>query len=170
MRPKLHPSIDTLSPAPKPPQNIDGESRRFAELEHNLIRLSSNNGIKNGSLVIIVRISKRVVLRFEDESSRFNLIFHADRINAMQCFSVPQSGTGFGHIRQRRRRGLSRRNPGRSMARTLYVLAGVRRRDRRRSRILGVSHHPGTEIPAYLLNLHFRRIPIDIVATRMQTD
>src|SRR5713226_8260581 len=78
--------------------NIDGDSHWFAESEHNLIRLSSNNGIKNGSLVIIVGISKRVVLRFENESSRFNLIFHADRINAMQCFSVPQSGTGFGHM------------------------------------------------------------------------
>jgi hypothetical protein len=30
--------------------------------------------------------------------------------------------------------------------------------------------HAGTEILAYLLNLQFGGIPIDIMATRMQTD
>ncbi len=33
-----------------------------------------------------------------------------------------------------------------------------------------VSDYAGTEILAYLLNLQFRRIPIDIMAARMQTD
>lgn len=70
----------------------------FAKSEHNLIRLSSNNGIKNGSLVIIVGISKRVGLRFENESSRFDLTFHADRINAVQCVGVPQPRAGFGYM------------------------------------------------------------------------
>ena len=35
---------------------------------------------------------------------------------------------------------------------------------------LGVGDHAGTEIPAYLLNLQFRRIPMDIMAACMQTD
>src|ERR1700722_12947348 len=73
-------------------------SLRPAESEYHLICPSANQGIKNGSPVIIAGISKRIDLRFEYESCRFNLTFHSLGIDTMQGFSIAQSGAGFGHM------------------------------------------------------------------------
>lgn len=48
--------------------------------------------------MIIAWISKRVALRFENESCGFNLTFQALGIDAMQGFSIAQSGAGIGRM------------------------------------------------------------------------
>jgi hypothetical protein len=61
----------------------------LAESEQYLIRPAANARIENSPFVVIVGITKRVTLRFEHESCRFNLALHADRIDSMQCFRIP---------------------------------------------------------------------------------
>jgi hypothetical protein len=48
--------------------------------------------------VIIGGIPQHFALRLEDKTGRFNLAFDASRIDAMQRFSISQSGTRCGGV------------------------------------------------------------------------
>jgi hypothetical protein len=48
--------------------------------------------------VIIVGIAKRIALRLEHEPCSFDFFLHADRIDAMQCLGIPQTGAEFSHV------------------------------------------------------------------------
>lgn len=60
-----------------------------AESKQHLIRPTTDCRIKNGQLVIIIGIAKRITLRFEYEPCRFDLPLHAHRVDPMQCLCIP---------------------------------------------------------------------------------
>ena len=73
-------------------------SLRLAEAKHYLISFATNARVENSSLMIVVRITKRITLRFEHEPGCFDLTFHTDRVNSMQRFGIPKSGASFGDM------------------------------------------------------------------------
>jgi hypothetical protein len=54
-----------------------------------LIRPAANVRIKNGLFVSIVGIAKCITMRFERETSRFDLVRHASWIDSMQSLGIP---------------------------------------------------------------------------------
>jgi hypothetical protein len=53
-----------------------GASERSTEAKNHLIRLASDQWIKDAAFVIIVDIAQYVAFCFENESGRFNLLLH----------------------------------------------------------------------------------------------
>ena len=49
-------------------------------------------------LVIILRITQHIALRFTDKTCRFNLSAHSNRANAMQCVGSAKFRAGFGNV------------------------------------------------------------------------
>ena len=75
-----------------------GHLLRFTEPEQHLIRPATNVWIKNGLFVIVVGITKLITMRFERETSCFDLLLHADWIDPMQRLGIPQSRARFGDM------------------------------------------------------------------------
>src|SRR5258706_3456356 len=71
---------------------------RLSESIHHLVCPAPDQSVEYTAFVIIIWVSQGNILSLKNKSSRLNLTFHLDRVDPVQCFGVPQTGTRFSNV------------------------------------------------------------------------